>query len=75
MPETKEPTIEEHIKRARELTPQQTRVTEPAFEELLKAVEKILELASPIIANVEYLMRNELPENVEISTEPDTGEE
>jgi len=42
--QTPEPTIEEHIKRARELTPQQTRVTEPAFEELIRAVEKINEL-------------------------------
>jgi len=39
--EIKEPTIEEHIAKARELTPQQTRVTEPAFEELIRAVEKI----------------------------------
>jgi len=48
-----EPTIEEHIKRARELTPQQTRVTEPAFEELIKAVEKMAKM--PLMAGWEDL--------------------
>ncbi len=36
----KEPTIEDHIKRAKELTIPQVSVREEAFTELVKAVEK-----------------------------------
>ncbi len=37
----KEPTIEDHIKRAKELTIPQVSVREEAFTELVKAVEKM----------------------------------
>lgn len=33
--------IQEHLDKARELTPSMTRVTEPAFEQLLRAFEKL----------------------------------
>ena len=39
--ETKKPTIEDHIKRAKELTIPQVSVREEAFTELVKAVEKM----------------------------------
>ncbi len=41
MTEPKEPTIEDHIKRAKELTIPQVSVREEAFTELVKAVEGI----------------------------------
>jgi len=44
MTEPKETTIEEHIKRAKELTIPQVSVREEAFTELVKAVEKIRQL-------------------------------
>ena len=69
MPEPKEPTIEEHIAKARELTPQQTRVTEPAFEELIRAFEKALVELRELETDVSAIKHAPEPETTE--PEPD----
>jgi len=64
---TEEPSIEDFIRKARELTPQQTRVTEPAFEELIKAVEKINELMTAQITHPVEFIRGDDEEEAEPS--------
>jgi len=65
---TKVTTIEDHIKRAKELTIPQVSVREEAFTELVKAVEKMN-------VKVTYLMNKGLPKNIEVGPIPQHEDE
>ena len=54
-PPKKEPTIEDHIKRAKELTIPQVSVREEAFTELVRAVEKMNEKYKFFWAEIERI--------------------